>query len=87
MAKKKKKKTTWGQRIGRRMDRRQKSRQALRLKKAGLDPTEVFTGKRAPRRGGADYTPGPVSAPDWTEYLIPGAALGLGAVLLSRSSK
>ena len=89
MAKKKKKKSTWAQRVGKRMDRRQKSRQAVRLAEAGVDPTDIAGyGAKSKRGGGGGggggASTGPVPGPDLSEFLLPAAVIGGLALVLSR---
>jgi hypothetical protein len=86
MAKKKKKKSTWAQRVGKRMNRRQKARQAVKLAEAGVDPTSIGGfGKRKGRKGGGGgEVIGPVPGPDWSEFVLPAAVLGGLALVLTR---
>lgn len=89
MAKKKKKKSTWAQRVGKRMDRRQKSRQAVRLAEAGVDPTDIggFSSKKrsgGSGGGGGGAMVGPVPGPDLSEFLLPAAVIGGLVLVLSR---
>lgn len=83
---KKKKKSTWAQRVGKRMNRRQKARQAVKLAEAGVDPTSI--GGYGPRKGrggtGGGEMIGPVPGPDLSEFLIPAAVVGGLALVLSR---
>ena len=90
MAKKKKKASSWAQRVGRRMDRRQRARQAVKLAEAGVDPTSIrgYSAGGA-RRGSAaplDVS-GTVEGPDWQEYIVPVAVLGGLALVLSQRDK
>jgi len=88
VAKKKKKKSTWAQRVGKRMDRRQKSRQAVRLAEAGVDPTDIggfgAKAKRGGSGGGGMASTGPVPGPDLSEFILPAAVIGGLALVLSR---
>ena len=85
--KKNKKKSSWAQRVGKRMDRRQKSRQAVKLAEAGIDPTDIG-GFRDRSKGGRSrgglVSSGPVPGPDLSEYLLPAAVLAGLALVLSR---
>ncbi len=85
MAKKKKNKSSWAQRVGKRMNRRQKARQAVKLAEAGIDPTSVkgFGGGRK-RGGGGGEMVGPVPGPDLSEFLLPAAVIGGLVLVLSR---
>ncbi len=89
MAKKKnKKKSSWAQRVGKRMDRRQKSRQAVKLAEAGIDPTDIGgfrdRSKGGGRGRGGFESSGPVPGPDLSEFLLPAAVIGGLALVLSR---
>lgn len=88
MAKKKKKKKTssWAQRVGKRMNRRQKARQAVKLAEAGVDPTSIkgFGGKGKRGGGGGGEVVGPVPGPDLSEFLLPAAVIGGLVLVLSR---
>lgn len=86
MAKKKKKKTSsWAQRVGKRMNRRQKARQAVKLAEAGVDPASIkgFGGKGKRGSGGGQMV-GPVPGPDLSEFLLPAAVIGGLVLVLSR---
>lgn len=92
MAKKKKKKNSglsgWAQRVGKRMDRRQKARQAVKLAEAGVDPTSIGGfGAKGSRRGKRPTTVGQPPAADWQEYILPAAVVGGLVLVLSRSDK
>jgi len=82
---KKKKTASWAQRVGRRMDRRQRARQAVKLAEAGVDPTSIkgFGGKGRRGTGGGEIM-GPVQGPDLSEYALPAAVLVGLALVLSR---
>ena len=84
--KKSKKKSSWAQRVGKRMNRRQKSRQAVKLAEAGIDPTSIkgFGGKGKRGGGGGGEMVGPVPGPDLSEFLLPAAVIGGLALVLSR---
>ena len=88
MAKKKKKKSTWAQRVGKRMDRRQKSRQAVRLAEAGVDPTDIggfgAKSKRGSGGGGGGAMVGPVPGPELSEFILPAAVIAGLAFVFSR---
>ena len=91
MAKKKKKKKSglsgWAQRVGKRMDRRQKARQAVKLAEAGVDPTSIGGFGKKGRGGKRPMTVGQPPAADWQEYLLPAAVVGGLVLVLSRSDK
>ena len=68
------------------MDRRQKSRQAVRLAEAGVDPTDIggFSAKKRSGGSGRMASTGPVPGPDLSEFLLPAAVIGGLALVLSR---
>ena len=83
--KKKKKKASWAQRVGARMNRRQKARQAVKLAEAGIDPSSIkgFGGRGKSGRSGGGETM-TVAGPDLSEFLLPAAVVGGLVLVLSR---